>query len=86
MTLDATAYRDSSSEKTTLGSVARRRRCGRPGEGKEPPLRLVGERCVSASCRFSSESGLLRFECDGVGMAKNDLPMDGPDCLAGGEA
>lgn len=43
-TADATAYLDSSSEKTTLGKVARRRRGAIPGEGKEPPVALVGDK------------------------------------------
>lgn len=43
-TADATAYLDSSSEKITLGKVARRRRGAIPGEGKEPKFALVGDK------------------------------------------
>lgn len=83
MALEATAYRDSSSENTTLGSVARRRRCA-PSLGK---VLAIGERCVSEILwRFFSDSGLLRLESEGVGTAKKDLPSPaGPDLLTGRE-
>lgn len=85
---DATANRDSSSEKTTLGRVARLRRGMPPGIES----RRVGEsrgdngdRCVSAIWRFSAESGLLRceFKFRGGGAANIDLPFVGTDFRMG---
>lgn len=81
--VDATAYRDSSSEKITLGSVARLRR-GRPGECMDAgESGESGDKCVSASWRFSAESGLLRFEdrFNGGGTARNGRPLTGPELL-----
>jgi len=70
-----------------LGRVARLRR-GRPGE---PWMDAgdsgdSGDRCVSASWRFSAESGLLRCEArfNGGGTAKNGLARTGPELLIGG--
>lgn len=87
MALDATPYRDSSSENITLGSVARRRRRARPGDGNEPPVKEVGERCVWANCncKFSSDRGLLLFDSEGVGMVKKLFPSAGPDRLIGAD-
>lgn len=85
MAVDATPYRDSSSENITLGSVARRRRCDMPGNPGDPKFKRVGDKWVSAICRFSSESGLLRFDSDGGGTVKNDFPNVPPDCLDGEE-
>ena len=94
--IDATANRDSSSEKTTLGRVARLRRgCMLPGiesrsvaEERGDRGDRSGDRCVSASCRFSAESGLVRceFKFRGGGTANNDLPFAGPDFRMGGIA
>lgn len=70
----------------TLGSVARLRR-GKPGE---PGIDAgdkgeSGDRCVSASWRFSAESGLLRLEVsfNGGGTARNGLPRTGPELRGG---
>lgn len=87
---EAAANRDSSSEKIILGRVARRRRGGIPPV-KDPPKEAgdsgeSGERWVSASWRFSADSGLLRFESrfKGGGTAKNGLLVPvGPDLLTG---
>lgn len=93
--IDATANRDSSSEKTTLGRVARLRRgCMLPGiesrsvaDERGDRGDRSGDRCVSASCRFSADSGLLRceFKFRGGGTA-NSLPFAGPDFRIGGIA
>lgn len=85
---DATANRDSSSEKTTLGRVARLRRGMLPGiESRrvEEDRGDNGDRCVSAIWRFSAESGLPRceFKFRGGGTAKNDLPFVGTDFRMG---
>ena len=56
------------------------------GKDRESLFNEIGERCVSASCKFASDKGLLRLESDGVGMVKNVLPSsDGPDLLTGAE-
>jgi hypothetical protein len=84
--VDATAYRDSSSEKITLGSVARLRR-GKPGESwmDAGDSGDSGERCVSASWRLCAERGLLRFadRFSGGGTARNGRPRTGPALLIG---
>lgn len=43
----------------------------------------MGDKWVSANCKFSADKGLLRLDSVGVGTDKKDLPAIGPDDLAG---